>query len=315
MPARICIDDRVIDAIRKQIISCETGTSIDKTICIEETAPFGIVISALQVIQASFSVVDVAAVAQGVMQAEGVCHAAGGAKELAPGIVGIAYNRSARAVQNGHHIALQVGDIVVGRSVEIDRQRTTIGTISKPHGVAAISHSAELTAVVDIGISVSAVGIAALRPHAVSIVGKTPGLTISGHGCKLPPLCPGIAPSAVIQRIADGIIGDGLTVIVGQQIAPCGVAVLVAERGGALRGLLDRGVGELGFADDVSGRVVGVLGNGVLGGGLLSLPHQAKREINLRGVRQRRYFPHYKELIRSAPMYLDIISFQSGSLK
>ena len=47
------------------------------------------------------------------MQTKGTCHAASGAEELAPGIVGIVYNRSAGTIQNGYHIALYIGGILI----------------------------------------------------------------------------------------------------------------------------------------------------------------------------------------------------------
>ena len=48
-----------------------------ESVGVEEAADFGIVVSALQVIEAGFGVVDIAAVAQGVMGTEGGSQVAG----------------------------------------------------------------------------------------------------------------------------------------------------------------------------------------------------------------------------------------------
>ena len=67
----------------------------------------------MQVIEPRLGVVDIAAVAQGVMDAEGGSQVAGGGKGVAPGIVGVADHSCAAAVEDGGYIALQVGGIVV----------------------------------------------------------------------------------------------------------------------------------------------------------------------------------------------------------
>ncbi len=51
-------------------------------------SPSGVIIAALEVVQAGFSVVDIAPVAQGITQAQSRRHTAGGAQEPAPGVVG-----------------------------------------------------------------------------------------------------------------------------------------------------------------------------------------------------------------------------------
>jgi len=63
-----------------------------------------------------FVVVDVAAVAEGVVVAYIIrSFVVGG--NIAPGVVDIAANQSANIVQNGDHITLDIGDIVIGAIV------------------------------------------------------------------------------------------------------------------------------------------------------------------------------------------------------
>ena len=79
------------------------------------------------------------------------------------------------------------------------------------------------------------VGVAVVLPcpgspgaHTVSVVGEAPCRTVASHGRKLPPVLPAVAPCAVAQGIAYGVVGDGLTVVGSQQIAPAvGLALLL----------------------------------------------------------------------------------------
>ena len=71
----------------------------------------------MEVIEAGFGVVDISPVAEGVVSAEGGGERAGRGQELAPGIVGVSDDHSAREIQKSRYIALCVGHIVVGRAV------------------------------------------------------------------------------------------------------------------------------------------------------------------------------------------------------
>ena len=76
----------------------------DEGIGVNKSAEGGVIIAGLEVIELRFGVVDIAAVAQGVMGAEGCGQGAGGITQIAPGIVVISYHGCAAAVQNGNHI-------------------------------------------------------------------------------------------------------------------------------------------------------------------------------------------------------------------
>ena len=76
----------------------------------------GVVVAGLEVIEADFGVVIVASIAQGV----DVCHRAALGEDIAPSVIGIGCSRCvARAagirLNQLHHIALQVQDIVICR--------------------------------------------------------------------------------------------------------------------------------------------------------------------------------------------------------
>ena len=134
----------------------------------------GIVVSALEVVEAVFGIVDIAPVAQGIVGAQGASHGTGGAENVAPGIVGVGDHSRSGGVQDGGDIALEVGGIVVSGAVVGDGQRGAAGLIGKGQGVAAHGHLTQLAAIVDIAVRGAAVG--PFGPHAVGIVGEGPGL-------------------------------------------------------------------------------------------------------------------------------------------
>ena len=85
---------RTIIAISEHICAEDTLASGSQTIRIDESSQSGVVVAALQIVEAGFHVEVVAAIAQGVELGDmrignGVALAVGGAQRLAPGIVGI----------------------------------------------------------------------------------------------------------------------------------------------------------------------------------------------------------------------------------
>jgi len=148
----------IVQAISKHIVAQEALSGGYKSISIDKSANFGIIIPALEVIEAGFGVVDIAAVAQGVVGAEGGSKVAGGGKGFAPGIVGVADHCRAAAVEDGGYIALQVGGVVVGCAVVGDGYRGTAGIIAEVQRIAANGHAAEAAAVIHIAVGGGIVG-------------------------------------------------------------------------------------------------------------------------------------------------------------
>ena len=81
-----------------------------------------IVVAALQVVQSSFFVIHIPAVAERVLCAQGARERAGAGKLLAPAIVSIFYYGVVAAVNQADDVVLPVTDIVVIRTVVIDRR-------------------------------------------------------------------------------------------------------------------------------------------------------------------------------------------------
>lgn len=198
-----------------------------KFIRIDKSPHLQIVISAQEVVERGLSIVYIATVAQGGMNTESICHAAGGSQDLAPSVVGILNNCRAAGIQNGSHIALNVGGIVVVRTIVGDGHGRSGRIIGKVQGVTAHGHLAQATAIIDIAISGRAVGSLGSKPVCVVRIG--PSRATIRHRCQLTTMLPGVGPSAITERIADLVIGDGFAVISGQQITPAGIAVGVVD--------------------------------------------------------------------------------------
>lgn len=71
------------------------------------------------------------------MRAEGGSHAAAGAQNVAPGIVCVGYRCRAAGVQDRRYVALQIGGIVVIRTVVGNGHGGAGRIIGKVQGVAA----------------------------------------------------------------------------------------------------------------------------------------------------------------------------------
>ena len=205
-------------------------TSGDESIRIEESADLGVIVAALEIVEAGFGIVDIAPVAQGVVGSQGAGHGTGGAEDVAPGIISVGYDSCSGDVQDRRYITLEVGGVVVSGAVVDHGQRCAAGIVGKGQGVAAHGHLTQLAAIVDIAVRGAAVG--PFGPHAVGIVGEGPSGASTGHSGQLPAMLPGIGPGAVAEDVANGITGYSATVIGGKQIAPVGIAVAVGLGGG-----------------------------------------------------------------------------------
>jgi len=92
---------------------------------INEPADGGIIVSALEVIEASFLVVNIPTVAQRV----DICQGARCGNDLAIGVVVVACDSVLAAIHNPHHVPLQVGDVIIRRAVVLHGVGCTIGIV------------------------------------------------------------------------------------------------------------------------------------------------------------------------------------------
>ena len=130
---------RAVFTVRKHIVPQEALAGAGVAVSVEESAEGGVVVSGLQVIEARFGVVVVAAVAQGV---DG-CQAAGGGQGAAVGVVGVAGHCGTGGVDQMDDVALQVQNIVVGRGNrcaaggrgQIQQVRTSVRIVEEVQGI------------------------------------------------------------------------------------------------------------------------------------------------------------------------------------
>ena len=242
----------------------------------------GVVVAALQIVEAGFVVVNIASVSQRVAvdQAGRGGGAAGGGMGgyVAPcvvGVVAVRFDRVACRVavgiryccttENHHHVALQVRRVIVsaeGRSAVLgvaDRERASRFIIAEIHdNLVTAAHEAlahQFAAECHIVMRHAVDDL--LRADAVSVIGVGCGLSACGDTCELPPLFPyqtakGLLAVVVCQRVAAAVIGDRRAVDFHQKVYPLTVAVGV---GFGRRAAPDA----LRFGQNIPRRVIGVI--------------------------------------------------------
>ena len=159
------------------------------------------------------------------MGTQGGSHGTGGSQDLTPCVIGILDNCSTAGIQDGSNVALYIGCIVVVRTVVGDGHGGGGCIVGKVQSIATHGHLAQAAAVIDVVIGSGTVG--PLGSQAVCVVGVRPGGAAIGHGSQLTAMLPGIGPGAVRQHVANGITGNGLAVVPGQQIAPSAIIGIV----------------------------------------------------------------------------------------
>ena len=260
----------VIKAIHEHIAGDGVGViGACKYVGVEEAVVCRVVVAALQIIEAGFVIVVVATVTEGVQVGEGgagglfvenaVTVAVGDAGQLAPGVVGVCGVGSLRVAYGGtirilhriraedfHHVPLKVQRIeVVGKALSIvlgilDCERPPLGIVGKDHdlgGIAGADFFIDDFAVqgqVFVGHAAYHLGGA----NSVGIIGVGGGLAPGGNGGQPPPVLPrqpcvslAVVP---VQRIADGIVGDGIFLIRVGSVGNATTRRLPAHRWGSL---------------------------------------------------------------------------------
>ena len=91
-----------VSTIRKHIHPNKALSGRGQAVGVDEAVGYGVIISALEIIEAGFGVVVVAPVAEGI----DLCHGAGGVGELTPGVVGVAGNQGSAFVEQTKNVTL-----------------------------------------------------------------------------------------------------------------------------------------------------------------------------------------------------------------
>ena len=200
---------------------CGVGIRVDKP------ADCGVIVPALQVVQPGFGVVDITAVAQRVDLSKGGGHASGGGQQSSPGVVGVLHHHGAGSIDDAHDIPLSIPQVVILGTVILDTNGS-YSVIGEVQGVAPPGHLHQLGSQIVVLRYRAAYGLSGAQP--IRVVGKADTRPGFAHALELPSMLPGIAPGAVGEHIADGVAGDGLAVVAGEQILPAAVPIGIADR-------------------------------------------------------------------------------------
>ena len=181
-----------------------------------------VIVSAIEIVQPGFGVVIIPPVAEGILVAHGVAGGVGDGA-FAPGVVVVlGHNLSGSSPDNGNNIPLDI--------VEVVEQH---GPVGKAHALAGAvveeAHNGipgflrqDLAAVeekfrggaIDRFAGADAVGVVFVAVS-VAAIGDFPQL----------PAHPGVGGAVVGEHVADAVVGDGLAVVLGQQVRPAAVAI------------------------------------------------------------------------------------------
>ena len=221
---------------------------------IDKPTPRRVIVPALQIIQPSFRVVDIPAVAQGVLFAEGGGHRAGCAQWVAPCVVGVGHNARAAGSNKAGHVALRVLDVEVLRAVAVHGQRAgrVVGEVQL---IAAPRQLHQLVTQIMVIVRRAVDGFRdALAVGIVSVGDIRPGLA---HPRELAAVLPCVRPRAVAQEVADLVRRQALPADAREQVAPACVTVAVSD-GAHRRAEISGRIGILRFAQDVPAVIVGI---------------------------------------------------------
>ena len=219
MPCRIIVIDRVILAICEHICGeYAVGVCCCKRIWVYKPADFRIIVSALEIIQASFGVVEVASIPQRVY----ICEVARRSEQLAPSVVSICGSFGAGCGYDLENIALEILDVEVfgvsavrgsGEAYDLSR-----GIIMEIQGVCVGYVCGKLRTLPDVAVSYTVDGLACAQ--AGLVIGKAQCVAALGHACQLSAALPAHRPATVAKRVAYAVVSYLLAVVHGEQIAP-----------------------------------------------------------------------------------------------
>ena len=221
---------------------------------IDKPTPRRVIVPALQIVQPCLRVVDIPAVAQGVLCAEGGGQRAGGGQRVAPCVVGVGHDARAAGADKTGHVALRVLDIEILCAVAVHGQRAG-RVVGKVQLIAVPRQLHQLVAQIMVIVRRAVDGLRdALAVGIVAVGDCLAGLV---HSRELAAVLPCVGPRAVAQEVADLIRRQALPVDAREQVAPACIAVAVVD-GAHHRAETSGRIGILRLALDVPAAVVGI---------------------------------------------------------
>ena len=237
---------------------------------IEEPTDGGIIVSALEIVEASFPVVDIPTVAQRV----DICQSARCGNDFPVGVIVVACDSVLAAIHNPHHVPLQVGDVIIRRAVVLHGIGQAALIVEKVDDICSPAHAHQLAAGVIIAVSGATHSLAG--PQTAGIIGEAQAVGSVGSRRQTSTVDPGKVPASAIEvagGVANGIIGNAIAVKGSKQILPVGITVGVTVSGSAIgrsqdiaRTIVGIGVGRISRRFQQLTLVVVGVGNGALPG-------------------------------------------------
>ena len=194
----------------------------DENICADKPPELRAIVPAIQVIQPRLGVVIIPPIAEGILFPNGVAAGVGDGA-LAPGVVAVSGHHLARSgPHDGDDIPLHVVEVIIQRVAIGKAHPLARAVVEEQHGGIPGLLGQDLAAVeeelrggtVDCLAGADAVGVV-LVAVSIAAIDDLPQL----------PAHPGVAGAVVGEHVADAVVGDGLAVVLGQQIRPAAVAI------------------------------------------------------------------------------------------
>ena len=119
--------------------------------------------------------------------------------------------------------------ITIDSAIIVHKRRKILSIVEEVEAVIATGHMCNQLAmqcVIGRG-SHTVLGHNLLRAQTVVVVLELDRRTVLAHLAQLSASASGVAPDTIIQRIADSVIGDALTVVRSQFILPVGITIAI----------------------------------------------------------------------------------------
>ena len=169
------------------------------------------------------------------MQRVDICQSTGSRKNLAIGILVIACHHRAIGIYNTHHVALQVGDVIVHRAVVLHGIGQAALIVEEVEDICSPAHAHQLAAGVVVAVGSAVHSLAGSQ--SAGIIGEAQAVGSVGGRRQAPAVLPRHCPPgavAVAGGIAYGVVDNRLPVKAGEQILPVGITVGVTVSGSAI---------------------------------------------------------------------------------
>ena len=199
MPGCIYPVDRIVSAIGIEVQAIDgIGVKVTDVVNRDESSDFGVVVTALQVVQLGFGIVVIATVAEGIQVADvvGVGNLGSAGIEnftIAPCVITIFYHNRAAAVKQESHVILRVLSTIICRAAMLYREYTRV-VVEK---LQAVALSDQIS-----GRVIAERDAVLFGPAAAGVIREGVAVECRKLSAELP--CGGFA--AIGGRVADGII-------------------------------------------------------------------------------------------------------------